>query len=275
MTVGPAHFILTESGHFAPTEFAQSHWGDDHLNGPAVVGLAARSLELDCGSPDFMPSRLTVDLFRSARGVPTAVAVRVVRDGRRIRSAECDIAQDGRLVARATLLQYRRSAAPPGRLWAAPMTFPPLPSADETALTQVGSEGAGLTRSPGEHQNDSRKSFYNRAIEVVAGEVVAGERLSPFVRAVMAAEATSLVTNLGTQGVGYINGDLTVGLARLPVGEWIGVQGDSHWASDGVAVGTATLFDQSGAFGSGMTTAVSNPAAQIDFANDPFPLRIS
>jgi hypothetical protein len=265
----PAHFTLTDSGEFAPTPFAQSHWGDDHLNGPAVVGLAARTLELECGSPDFMPTRLTVDLFRAARGVPTAVAVRVVRDGRRIRSAECDVTQDARLVARATLLQYRRSAAPPGRLWAAPMTFPPLPSADETALTQVGSEGGGWSRSPGEHQNDSRKSFYNRAIDVVAGE-----KLSDFVRAVMAAEATSLVTNLGTHGVGYINGDLTVGLARLPVGEWIGVQGDSHWASDGVAVGTATLFDQSGAFGSGMTTAVSNPAAQIDFKNDPFPLRI-
>jgi hypothetical protein len=82
------------------------------------------------------------------------------------------------------------------------------------------------------------------------------------------------VTNLGTHGVGYINGDLTVGLARLPVGEWIGVQADSHWAADGVAVGTATLFDRSGAFGSGVTTAVANPAAQIDFANDPFPLRI-
>jgi acyl-CoA thioesterase len=269
MTVEPAHFTQTPSGEFAPTEFAQSHWGDDHLGGPAVVGLAARSLENDCGSPDFMPSRLTVDLFRAARGVSTAVAVRIVRDGRRIHSAECDVAQDGRLVARATLLQYRRTAAPPGRLWAAPMTFPPLPSVHETALTQVGSEGGGLSRSPGAHQNDSRKSFYNRAIEVVAGE-----KLSPFVRAVMAAEATSLVTNLGTHGVGYINGDLTVGLARLPVGEWIGVQGDSHWASDGVAVGTATLFDQSGAFGSGMTTAVSNPAAQIDFANDPFPLRI-
>jgi hypothetical protein len=267
--VKAAHFTPTECGEFAPTPFAQSHWGDDHLNGPAVVGLAARSLELDCGSPDFMPARLTVDLFRAARGVLTAVTVRVVRDGRRIRSAECDLAQEGRLVARATLLQYRRSVAPPGRLWAAPMTLPPLPSVDETALTQVGSEGGTLSRSPGEHQNDSRKSFYNRAIEVVAGE-----KLSPFTRAVMAAEATSLVTNLGTQGVGYINGDLTVGLARLPVGEWIGVRADSHWAADGVAVGTATLFDQVGAFGSGMTTAVSNPAAQIDFANDPFPLRI-
>jgi len=200
--VKAAHFTLTESGEFAPTPLAQSHWGDDHLNGPAVVGLAARSLELLCGSADFMPARLTVELFRAARGVSTALTVRVVRDGRRIRSAECELAQQGRSVARATLLQYRRSVASPGRLWAAPMSLPPLPSVDGAALTQVGSEGRALSWSPGEHQNDSR------------------------------------------------------------------------WASDGVAVGTATLFDQDGAFGSGMTTAVSNPAAQIDFANDPFPLRI-
>jgi hypothetical protein len=231
--------------------------------------LAAQALERECGSDDFMPTRLTVDLFRAARGVATTATVRVVRDGRRIRSAECGLSQDGRLVARATLLQYRRSTAPPGRVWAAPMTFPSLPSLDETALTLVGSEGRGVTQSPGDHQNAARKTFFNRAIEVVAGE-----KLSHFVRAVMAAEATSLVTNLGTRGIGYINGDLTVGLARLPVGEWVGVQGDSHWDCDGVAVGTATLFDESGAFGSGMVTAVSNPAAQIDFTHDPFPMRI-
>jgi hypothetical protein len=50
----PAHFTLTESGEFAPTPFAQSHWGDDHLNGPAVVGLAARTLERESGSTDFI-----------------------------------------------------------------------------------------------------------------------------------------------------------------------------------------------------------------------------
>jgi acyl-CoA thioesterase len=270
MTAAPAHFTRTESGDFEPTRFAQSNWGDDHLNGPAVVGLAAQALELHCKSTDFMPTRLTVDLFRAARAVVTSIAVRVVRDGRRIRSAECDLVQEGRPIARATLVQYRRSEAPPGRLWAAPITSPIPPAPDDGALTAVGSDAADWSRSPGEHQNDARKRFYNKAIDVVEGEAN-----SQFVRAVMVAEATSLVTNLGTHGVGYINGDLTVGLARLPVGDWMGVQADSHWAADGVAVGTATLFDQTGAFGSGMTTAVANPAAQIDFANDPFPLRIT
>lgn len=81
------------------------------------------------------------------------------------------------------------------------------------------------------------------------------------------------MTNLSTEGIGYINGDLTVALTRLPVDDWICIQGDSHWASDGIAVGTATLYDARGAFGTGMTTAVANPAAQIDFSTVPFPPR--
>ena len=267
MASEPAHFTLAEDGRFLPTRFAHSHWGDDHLNGPAVVGLAARALETACGSPEFMPARLTVDLFRAARGVLTTVDVRVVRDGRRVRSAECDVIQDGRAVARATLVQYRRSAAPPGYVWSvAPATPIELPVPDDALLPHVGSDEQGWTRSPAAHQNTSRKRFYNNAIDVVAGH-----KNSAFVRAAVLGEATSLVTNLGTKGIGYINGDLTVALARLPVDEWICVQGDTHWACDGIAVGTATLFDSAGAFGSGMTTAVSNPAAQIDFSSRPFP----
>jgi hypothetical protein len=94
------------------------------------------------------------------------------------------------------------------------------------------------------HQNDSRKRFCDDGIEVLAGE-----KNSPFVRAVTIAEAPSLVTNLGTQGIGYINGDLSAAFSRMPVDDWICVQADSHWASDGIAVGTATLFDHRGAFG--------------------------
>ncbi len=130
------------------------------------------------------------------------------------------------------------------------------------------SEGAGWSHVMADHQNTTRKRVVNRAIAVVDGT-----ENTPFVRAVMVGEATSLVTNLGTGGIGYINGDLTVALARLPDDEWIGVQADSHWISDGVAVGAATLFDHAGPFGSGLVTAVSNPAAQIDFTNDPFPTR--
>ena len=185
-----------------------------------------------------------------------------------MRSAECDLVQDGRTVTRATLVQYRRSSAPPGREWTAPYSPVQPPPPDDQILPHIGSDDAGWTRSPAAHQNTSRKCLYNDGIKVVAGE-----KNSPFVSAVMIAESTSLVTNLGTNGIGYINGDLTAALSRLPVDDWIGVQADSHWASDGVSVGTATLFDHLGAIGTGLVTAVANPAAQIDFSSGVTPLK--
>ncbi len=55
----------------------------------------------------------------------------------------------------------------------------------------MGSDAGGWSRAIAEHQNASRKRFMNRTITVVQGQPN-----SPFVRAAMAAEGTSLVTNL-------------------------------------------------------------------------------
>jgi hypothetical protein len=268
MTERPAHFTQIAPDRFLPTSIAQSHWGEDHLNGPALVALVARTLEEAYGLDDFMPARLTVDLFKAARGVETTATTRLVRDGRRVRNSECELIQDGVVVVRAVLVQYRRSAAPRGEEWSPTTSFtPPSDGAGERAMS-IGSDDGGWSHLIADHQNTSRKRTFNRTVDVVSGI-----KNTPFVNAAMAAEGTSLVTNLGSAGVGYINGDLTVALARLPLGDWIGVQADSHWVADGVGVGTATLFDHAGPFGSGTVTAISNPAAQIDFANDPFPSR--
>lgn len=268
MSARPAHFTQTAPDEYQPTSNAQSHWGDDHLNGPALVGLVARALEETYGLDDFMPTRLTVDLFKAARGVPTVAATRLVRDGRRVRNSECELIQDGVVVVRAVLVQYRRSSPPRGEEWSDTIDFTPPDEIDDARFIYIGSDDGGWSPAIADHQNTSRKRFLHRSIDVVSGV-----ENTAFVHAAMAAEGTSLVTNLGSAGVGYINGDLTVALARLPLDEWIGVQADSHWASDGVAVGTATLFDHAGAFGSGVVTAVSNPAAQIDFTNDRYPTR--
>ena len=268
MSSHPAHFTPAGEDRYLPTKYAQSHWGPDHLNGPALVGLAARALEDKFGLPDFMPTRLTVDLFKAARGVPTITNVTLIRDGRRVRNSECEIVQDGVTVVRATMVAYRRSESPRGEEWASATDFTWPDELGGVGLSYMGSDGVGWTKGIAEHQHTARKRFINRMIDVVEGH-----DNTPFVRGAMVAEGASLVTNLGSAGVGYINGDLTVALSRLPVDEWMGVQADSHWASDGISVGAATMFDRVGAFGSALVTAVANPAAQIDFGNDPFPSR--
>ena len=142
-----APWVSGDDGSFHPTEYARSGWSDDMVNGPALVGLAALSLEQQYGADGFLPARFTADLFRAARRVPTCVRTRAVRDGRRIRITECDILQGDTEVARATMVQYRTSRPPPGREWVAldDSFAPPAgtagPSSD--AAYFVGSDAAG------------------------------------------------------------------------------------------------------------------------------------
>lgn len=264
-----AHFWQSDANVFVPTDFpeVQSRWAEDHVVGAAVAGLAAFALETAFRVPDFTPARLTVDLFKSPRRVPTTTAVELIRAGPRVRIAVCTIGQEGVDVARAVLMQYRNSEAPHGHEWTQEPEKLTVPSLDgltveNGSVRQMHSAESGWTSEIADHQNDSRKRVVIRSVDVVAGV-----RNTPFMHAVTAAEATSLVTNLGTAGVGYINGDLTVALTRLPRSDWICVKADTHFASEGIAVGTSTLMDDRGAFGSGLVTALSNRHAQIDFAS--------
>lgn len=257
---GTGYFVAAGDDTFEPTAAAGGHWGESLISGPAVAGLAARALEHDHGQPGFLPARFTIDLIKPAGQVPTRTQTRLVRAGRRVRYAECDVIQGDWIVARATAVLYLTSQAPTGDEWAprAHFTAPAQAQGDELF---VGSDAAGWSVLGAEHQNTSRKQAYYRGVDVVVGEIT-----SAFVRSVVVAEAaTNMVINMGTDGIGYINGDLTVSLSRSPRSAFIGVQGESRSAFDGIAQGTATLFDDAGAFGTAMVTALANPAAQINF----------
>lgn len=254
-----AYFTSSDEA-FHPTEAAGGHWGASLISGPAVAGIAAYALERDFGRPGFQPARFTIDLLKPAAQVPTVVETRVVREGRRVSYTECDVLQGDSVVARATMIQYLQSEAPPGQEWTSGNSFAAPADATGDELF-VGCDVAGWSVMGAEHQTAARKRAYYRGMDVVAGEPV-----SPFVRAAVVAEAaTNMVLNMGTHGIGYINGDLTVTLSRLPRSEFLGVQGDSRFAAAGVATGTATLFDDHGPIGTAIVTALANPAAQIDF----------
>jgi hypothetical protein len=226
----------------------------------AVAGLAAWALERDFAEAGFLPARFSIDLLKPARKAPLRTRTRAVRNGRRARYAECEIVQGDAVVARATVVFYRRSTAPEGQQWmpAAEFSGPHGARGDELI---VGSDSTGWGALGAQHQNASRKRAYYGGLDVVAGSTA-----TPFVRCVVVAEAaTNMVVNLGTRGIGYINGDLTINLFRLPRSEALGVQGDTHFAADGISIGSATLFDDDGPVGTASVTALANPDAQIDF----------
>lgn len=263
-----AFFTLGEGGAYVPTRYARSAWSEGLLNGPSVVAAAARSLEIEHGVEGFQPSRLTVDLFAQVRFEPMTVRTETVRSGNRIVVSDAFVEQGGKTVARATLVQLRRGEQPPGEVWLSGREMGPPPGVESVTLgagtrAWFGSDGAEEPWSPsmGPHQGAGRKRFWIHPLDVVSGQDA-----TPFQRAVTTGESTSLMAHWGTEGIGFINADLTVALARLPRSGDIGIEADEHISDSGVAVGTATLFDRDGMFGTGTVVAVSNARRQIDFS---------
>ena len=256
----PAYFTIGADGSFTPTKAAGGHWGESILSGPAVAGLAAWALEREFGESGFLPARFTINLMRPARKEPLQVKTRELRRGRRARYADCEVLQGDDLVATAVVVLYQQSEAPEGRQWSPTVEFyPPLDHEGDDLV--VGSDAAGWGELGARHQNPSRKRAYYRGLDVIEGEPA-----TPFVRAVVVSEATTnMVVNLGTDGIGYINGGLTVLLYRTPRGEGLGVQGDRQFAAGGVSIGSTTLFDDDGPVGIASVTALANPAARINF----------
>ncbi|EME21795.1 thioesterase family protein [Rhodococcus triatomae] len=266
MTDPLAFFSSTPDG-FVAEHFAISRWSPDMVNGAALCGLVARALERAHGGAGFVPARLTVDLFKPARTTPLTARTTLVRDGNRIRVADAELVQDGEVVVRAGAVFLRQSEQPPGDVWSRDHRPSPPPEhiaqvASDSSHPYFGSDDHpnGWSQSMLEHQGASRKRMWAQHLPVVAGE-----EPSPFARAAMAGEPTSLMTNWGTAGVGFINVDMTLVLARLPEGVEVGIEADDHISSDGVAVGTTTMYDRRGPIGTCVVSALANARRQVDF----------
>jgi len=251
-------FTLDDAGRYLPQRWAFGRWAADMLSGPAICAAAARSLDREYGRSDFIPARFTIDLFKAAKGQPLEVHTEVIRAGRRIHMSAASVRQGDIEVAQARLIQLRATDAPPGQEWHSEHPFDPPADA---GLDWWYRSDHDWSTSISDHQNAGHKSLWTVPLGAVEGE-----QRRPFVETVIAAESTSLVTNWGSHGVGYINADLTVALDRLPVGDRIGLSAQTHLTGNGVSVGTTTLFDSSGPIGTGMVTALGNGAAQIDFS---------
>lgn len=260
-------FHRLDGSTYIPEQVAMSAWKSTDISGPAVVGAVARSLEIDTGDAEFQPARLTVDLFRPVHSAPFEVRTSMVRDGNRIRVADAELIQDGETKTRATLVQLRRSENPAGEVWSpeVDVEVPPEYATEPMPPEQFPmyqTAGAGWSNDMTAHQVAERRAYWFRPIDVVAGE-----EASPFQRAAILSEGTSLITNWGTEGIGFINADLTLSLARLPRTPDLGMRADMHVESEGVSVGTTAIYDRDGYIGTGGVVAVSNAKRQIDWSH--------
>jgi hypothetical protein len=238
---------------------AHSPWAADMLHGRFLSGLAARAVEQEDHDPALRLARLTVDMFRSPPMTPFIVRTSVIRDGRRVRVLEVSIRCGEVEVARASALLLRTAEHPTASVWRAPAwdapppdAFPPPP---DEAEGEIGGWDIRLM-TPGGFWTADRKRLWTRD----RWQLVAGEELSPVVRAALAADLPNPLANSGAEGLQFINPDLTLFLARPPTSEWIGLEVTDHIGFDGIAVGSCTLYDETGRIGASTVCAITNTA---------------
>lgn len=252
--------FLTRSGEgtFLPTASAVGPWGPDTVSGLVVAGLVAYGAEQGGGGDDFVGTRLTVDMVRMAVQGELHVAADVLREGRRLRMVDVTVTQGGRNVAHGRAVFARRSEQPPGSVWTPSVTMPPAPAPDETPAfgpkPYVGPDAVPVsTFDPWRDPAQQKYVWYD-----CAAQLVEGEPTSAFVRAAAVADVANPLTNWGSEGLQFVNSDVTLSLSRLPIGTMLGLAARDRQEADGVSVGSAVMFDCSGPIGITTVTALAS-----------------
>ena len=255
-TGGEAAFFTPDGDGLVPTADARSPWSTEMLHGRLLSGLAARAVETEIAhDPLLSVVRLTVDMFRFPPLDRLRVSSQVPRRGRRVVVVDVSFEAGDREVARARAVALRSGPHPQGEVW----TPEPWDVAGPDELEPpegAGSMGGWEIRpvNPGGFYSSDRKRLWTRD----RWPLVAGEELSPVVRAALAADLPNPMANAGAGGLNFINADLTLSLARHPESEWIGLEVSGHLGRDGVAIGACTMYDSEGAIGWSSVCAVAN-----------------
>ena len=246
-------FFTRDGARYVPGSISRGPWDAASLHGRVIIGLLGYEIERLHGDPEFMPARLTVDMYKLPDLSPIEVTTRVVREGRRIKVIDAEFFSAGQSMARATCQLLRRTENPEGRVWTPPPWGSPAP--DALPPDARGGMGGMWETRPivGGWGDLGERRLWMREVRALVDD----EPMTPFTRVALAADFASPFANAGEKGLAYINSDVTLYLHRLPRQDWIGFQVACHQATDGVAIGECWLHDQEGQIGTASVTALA------------------
>jgi hypothetical protein len=247
---------------FVPLSGATGPWDAGIVHGAPVAALFAGQLVTD----GFSMAPLTVELLAAVPMAPLVLDVTEPTGGRRVQRRDAVLAADGREVARAQAVLVRAAelTLPEKALDHDspfdPTAVPPLDELNTAAAETVGWESfdsGSLVWSPTRIEGDRRTHAWLRlAVPVVEGTGIQGVELA----AVTADYAQAAVhRRLSMAEWSFRNTELTVHLAREPVGPWMGLRCEAIVGEVGTGFNTADLFDAEGRVGRSSAALVVEP----------------
>jgi hypothetical protein len=225
-------------------------WNARLQHGAAPSSLICWAVERLPSPVPMRVARLTVDLMRPVPVAPLAVETEVVREGRKIQLVSVRLLADGVEVVRASALRIRTDPREVPAIASGPAVDLPIPDLcsppDFFATETPFLKGIEMRLAKGSFRVPGPAAVWYRATR----PIVAGNTISPLMRAVIAADfcnGTSSVFSMNDWT--FINADLTVSLGREPVGEWILLDAETWAGPDSVGIAAARLADTQGYFG--------------------------
>jgi len=253
------------------TRLSAAEWYPDGQHGGVVSALITRAVEQLPSLTAMEVARVTVELFRIVPVTVLEVVASIVREGKKIQTAEVCLYDGDVEVARGLVQRLRTTdldfppnfdsaGSPEGPDGLRTLEFADVaPFPDRGVLTfgrgaLTMRESAGTFREPG-----PATLWFKVGTDLVAGEAMSGTQL-----AVLVADFSNGVSRLA-DGVDWVfmNPDISVHLTRPPLGEWIAVQAESVWHRGGRGMATSRLFDQRGQIGNATQTLFLDEGLEV------------
>lgn len=238
---------------------AAGPWDPGMQHGGAPSSLVVWAAERIPSPQPMYVARLTVDLMRPVPVAPLTIETEVVREGRKIQLCAVRLFANGVEVVRATVLKVRaQNVVLPDGIAEEPIDLPgPDAGVEEPpqgsnnfigGVTLRAVKGGFLKLGPG--------AIWFRADR----PMVEGSPNSQAMRAALSADFSNGVSSvLDFRKWMFINADLTVTLARQPVGEWILLNSEMTLGADGAGIAVSRLGDVQGYFGRAIQCLVVEP----------------
>ena len=236
---------------------AAGPWDGSMQHGSAPAALVTWAAEAIPTREPMQIARVTIDLMRPVPLAPLTLQSEVLREGRKIQLCAVRLLAGDTLVVGATILKIRaQEQTLPEGIADRPLELPgPDQSQPEPAdfSSSPFVTGISLRAARGRFGAPGPGAIWYR----VDRPMVEGFSISQAMRAVVAADfCNGTSAALDFRQWTFINADLTVSLARQPVGAWILLDAESWIGPDGAGLAAARLADSHGYFGRAVQSLV-------------------
>jgi len=203
--------------------------------------------------------RMTFDFLRPIPVAPLEINIDVQREGRKIQVCNVTLLHEGVACVRASVLKVRNNDLTlPEHIADEPIQLPgPETGTEEkirfTTDRENFSDGVTLRSVRGGFGSLGPAAIWFRAHR----PIVAGEAITPLMRAALTSDfCNGTSATLDFDEWTFINADLTISLARMPVGEWILLDAQTWLGDRGAGLAFARLGDERGYFGRAIQSLV-------------------